>query len=147
MAGRICISISGCNGVIRARDGNVALTAQIDFQKCGGEFVLALGFDSSPSRRGASRAREFTRWVRRARDEYRSRLEEMAANSPARLRTGETRKTDSIITGSAPRFCTRTRRRNFPAGSSRVFRSHGDSRRATMIAAVIISPGCGISRK
>ena len=32
----------------RARDGNVALTAQIDLGKCGGEFVLALGFDSSP---------------------------------------------------------------------------------------------------
>jgi glucoamylase len=32
----------------RAADGNVALTAQIDLQKCGGEFVLALGFDSSP---------------------------------------------------------------------------------------------------
>jgi glucoamylase len=32
----------------RARDGNVALTAQIDLSKCGGEFVLALGFDSSP---------------------------------------------------------------------------------------------------
>jgi glucoamylase len=32
----------------RARNGNVALTAQIDLNKCGGEFVLALGFDSSP---------------------------------------------------------------------------------------------------
>ncbi|HEY2799864.1 MAG TPA: glycoside hydrolase family 15 protein [Chthoniobacterales bacterium] len=32
----------------RAKDGNVALTAQIDLQNCGGEFVLALGFDSSP---------------------------------------------------------------------------------------------------
>lgn len=32
----------------RARNGNVALTAQIDLAKCGGEFVLALGFDSSP---------------------------------------------------------------------------------------------------
>lgn len=32
----------------RASDGNVALTGQIDLKKCGGEFVLALGFDSSP---------------------------------------------------------------------------------------------------
>ena len=31
----------------RACDGNVALTAQIDLAKCDGEFVLALGFDSS----------------------------------------------------------------------------------------------------
>lgn len=32
----------------RACDGNVALIAQIDLRKCGGEFVLALGFDASP---------------------------------------------------------------------------------------------------
>jgi glucoamylase len=32
----------------RAREGNVALTAQIDLRKCGGEFVLALGFGASP---------------------------------------------------------------------------------------------------
>lgn len=32
----------------QARDGNVALTAQIDLAQCGGEFVLALGFDSAP---------------------------------------------------------------------------------------------------
>ena len=32
----------------RARNGNVALTAQIDLKKCGGEFVLALGFDFTP---------------------------------------------------------------------------------------------------
>lgn len=31
----------------RAGEGNVALTAQIDLEECGGEFVLALGFDSS----------------------------------------------------------------------------------------------------
>jgi glucoamylase len=32
----------------RAKDGNVALTAQIDLNQCGGEFTLALGFDYSP---------------------------------------------------------------------------------------------------
>ncbi|MBV9008027.1 MAG: glucan 1,4-alpha-glucosidase [Verrucomicrobia bacterium] len=32
----------------RARCGNVALTAQIDLEKCNGEFTLALGFDSTP---------------------------------------------------------------------------------------------------
>ncbi len=32
----------------RARDGNVALTAQIDLQSCQGEFCLALGLDPSP---------------------------------------------------------------------------------------------------
>jgi glucoamylase len=32
----------------RASHGNVALTAQIDLQKCGGEFTLALGFDQTP---------------------------------------------------------------------------------------------------
>ena len=32
----------------RARDGNVALTAQIDLKSCGGDFVIALGFDASP---------------------------------------------------------------------------------------------------
>jgi glucoamylase len=31
-----------------APDGNVALTGQIDLQKCGGEFTLAIGFDNSP---------------------------------------------------------------------------------------------------
>jgi glucoamylase len=33
---------------LRARKGNVALTAQIDLDKCDGEFTLALGFDSTP---------------------------------------------------------------------------------------------------
>jgi glucoamylase len=32
----------------RANNGNVALTAQIDLNKCNGEFTLALGFDSTP---------------------------------------------------------------------------------------------------
>ncbi len=32
----------------QARNGNVALTAQIDLTKSSGEFTLALGFDSSP---------------------------------------------------------------------------------------------------
>lgn len=32
----------------QARDGNVALTARIDLAQCRGEFVLALGFASSP---------------------------------------------------------------------------------------------------
>ncbi|HSM76580.1 MAG TPA: glycoside hydrolase family 15 protein [Bryobacteraceae bacterium] len=32
----------------RACDGNVALIARIDLRRSGGEFVLALGFDSSP---------------------------------------------------------------------------------------------------
>ncbi len=31
-----------------ARKGNVALTARIDLARCGGNFVLALGFDPSP---------------------------------------------------------------------------------------------------
>jgi glucoamylase len=33
---------------VRASNGNVALTAQIDLNKCAGEFTLALGFDSTP---------------------------------------------------------------------------------------------------
>jgi glucoamylase len=32
----------------RAEDGNIALTAEIDLQACGGEFVLALGFGLTP---------------------------------------------------------------------------------------------------
>lgn len=32
----------------RAENGNVALVAEIDLAACGGEFVLALGFDSEP---------------------------------------------------------------------------------------------------
>jgi len=32
----------------RANNGNVALVAQIDLKNCGGEFTVALGFDSTP---------------------------------------------------------------------------------------------------
>jgi len=40
----------------RALDGNIALTAEIDLQACGGEFSLALGFGETPSE-AAQRAR------------------------------------------------------------------------------------------
>ncbi len=35
-----------------ARDGNIALTAEIDLESCGNEFVLALGFGGTPSEAG-----------------------------------------------------------------------------------------------
>jgi glucoamylase len=36
----------------RAQDGNIALTAEIDLQACGGDFSLALGFGETPSEAG-----------------------------------------------------------------------------------------------
>jgi glucoamylase len=36
----------------RALDGNIALTAEIDLQACGGDFSLALGFGETPSEAG-----------------------------------------------------------------------------------------------
>jgi len=36
----------------QAGDGNIALTAEIDLQACGGEFSLALGFGESPAEAG-----------------------------------------------------------------------------------------------
>jgi glucoamylase len=36
----------------RATNGNIALTAEIDLESCGNEFVIALGFGESPSEAG-----------------------------------------------------------------------------------------------
>jgi len=36
----------------KATDGNIALTAEIDLDSCGGEFVMALGFGQTPAEAG-----------------------------------------------------------------------------------------------
>ena len=39
-------------GYERAENGNVALTGEIDLNTCSGEFVMALGFGSTPAEAG-----------------------------------------------------------------------------------------------
>ena len=53
-----------------ARDGNIALTVEIDLERCEGEFVLVLAFGPSPSEAGQDARASLLRHFDVVRDEY-----------------------------------------------------------------------------
>jgi glucoamylase len=53
-----------------ARDGNIALTAELDLERCDGQFVLVLAFGPSPSEAGQDARASLLRHFDVVRDEY-----------------------------------------------------------------------------
>jgi GH15 family glucan-1,4-alpha-glucosidase len=122
----------------------LALTAQIDLAKCGGEFVLALGFDASPTGAVHHVRASLLDGFDAACDEYVREWKKWQKPLQAPPRAG---RTVSIITASVRRYCTLIRLRNFRAGSWRAFPFRGVLPKAMPIAAVTIWFGCAIWRR
>ena len=143
LAAALARSVGWPRTTTRATDGNVALTAELAMD-ADGVAVLALGFGRTSAEAGFHARAIAADAVRDDPQRLRRRLA-LLAGGPALAGAAARAATTSIA--SARPSCTATRRRPFPAASSRASRFPGASARATTTSAAIISSGRATSAR